>query len=329
VLSRPRNGSCRLSRSGFPVSLPIVRNYLARQLAISAAIQAVAVVAIGVLPMAAEAQAVGAGPSVSLSSDNPAQPSVRVSVRAPDAEQQPITAFPFGDPQSLAVGVPVRVQDALAPPPGWVFLQTADTLTAVNRRGTSSPLSETLKVGVAQGFAVNLGVTKNVGTANSGTAVSPSFQYVFFNNNRFDSPLPILSVEGNYVPPQGSGFRGGTYGFGLEATKAIGTTNTAPRVHFNLDWTKINDDRGIARSSTLSYAVGASWLLSDRASFVTDVTYGQTPAHHDDQFFGDAGVTYLLSKNLAVSAGLGVGKDRSDLAGRAFFAIIVAFDTQG
>ena len=232
---------------------------------------------------------------------------------------------PVGDPQALSVGVPVRIQDALVTPFGEAIFQTVGTNTYVDRRGSglSSPLSETLKLGVAPGLGLNLGIAQNFGdSGHSGVTVTPSFQYVF---NKSQGYIPGFSVEGAYTPRPGTGQSGGTWGFSAQATKNLGPTDQSPRLHFNVEWNKDNDQTNRLRPQTLGYGVGYSMLMSERAALVTDIFYSQTAARRDSQTFVDAGVSYILTPRLSLSGGGGVGVDRSTPAFRVFFSLSTSF----
>lgn len=230
-----------------------------------------------------------------------------------------------GDPQALSVGVPVRIQDALVTGFGEAIFQTVSASTYVDRRGNglSSPLSETIKVGVAPGLGINLGLSNNFGDAgHAGTTVTPSFQYVF---NKSHGHMPGFSVEGTYSPRPGTGLSGGTWGFSGQATKNLGLTDQSPRLHLNVEWNKINDESRRARPDALGYGVGLSTLLSDSTSLVGDIFYSQTAARHVSQTFVDLGVIHIVGPRLSLSTGGGVGFDRSTPAFRLFLSLSTLF----
>ena len=232
---------------------------------------------------------------------------------------------PVGDPQALSVGVPVRIQDALVTSFGEAIFQTVSINTYVDRHGNglSSPLSETVKLGVLPGLGINLGIAGNLGDAgHAGYVVTPSFQYVF---NKSRNYVPGLSVEGTYSPQPGTGLSGGTWGFSGQATEYLGSTEQSPRLHLNFEWNKINDESQRARPNTFGYGVGLSTLISDSTSLVGDVFYSQTSARHVSQTFFDLGVIHIVGPRLSLSAGGGVGLDRSTPAFRLFLSLSISF----
>ncbi|HEY0203279.1 MAG TPA: hypothetical protein VGC15_03905 [Acetobacteraceae bacterium] len=223
------------------------------------------------------------------------------------------------------MAVPVRIQDALVTSYGEVIFQTVSTNTYVGRRGNglSSPISETVKVGVAPGLGINLGIANDVGDAgHAGTTVTPSFQYVF---NKSQNYVPGFSVEGTYSPPPGTGLSGGTWGFSAQATESLGPTEQFPRLHFNIEWNKIDDQSLRARPQTLGYGIGLSTLLTDSTALVGDVFYSQTAARRVSQTFVDLGLNRIIGPRLSVSAGGGVGFDRSTPAFRVFLSLSTSF----
>lgn len=238
----------------------------------------------------------------------------------PGSPQTP-AARSVGDPQALSVGVPVRIQDALVTGYGEAIFQTVSASTYVGRRGNglSSPLSETVKLGVAPGLGVNLGIAGNLGDAgHAGVTVTPSFQYVFTQSHGY---VPGLSVEGTYTPPPGTGLSGGTWGFSGQLTKFLGTTERSPRLHLNVEWNKVNDGSNRARPTPLGYGIGLSTLVSDRTALVGDVFYSQTAARRDSQVFADLGVVHIVNPRLSLSTGAGVGLDKNTPSFRVFFSL--------
>ena len=224
---------------------------------------------------------------------------------------QPSAGRSVGDPQGLSVGVPVRIQDALVTPYGEAIFEAISSSIYVDRpgNGVSSPLLGIAKFGVAPGLGINLGIAKNLGDAgHAGTTVTPSFQYVFNESRGY---VPGLSVEGTYSPRPGTGLSGGTWGFSGQATKYLGPSRESPRLHLNIEWNRINDESRRARLETFGYGVGLSTRLSDRTALVGDVFYSQTATRRDSQTFVDLGLNYLVGPRLALSAGGGIGVDRS------------------
>ena len=245
--------------------------------------------------------------------------------------QEPGTPQPLrsgnttGDPQALSVGVPVRIQDALVTPFKEAIFQLISTDTYVGRHGNglSGPLLEIVKLGVAPGLGINLGITGNLGDAgHAGYIVTPSFQYVF---NKSHDYIPGFSFEGTYSPRPGTGLSGGIWGFSGQATENLGHTERSPRLHFNFEWNKINDESQRARPSTFGYGVGLSTLLSDATALVGDVFYSQTSARHVSQTFVDLGLAHIVSPRLSLSAGGGVGLDRNTPAFRLFLSLSTLF----
>ena len=249
----------------------------------------------------------------------------KASAQEPGSPKPQSGGNPVGDPQALSVGVPVRIQDALVTPFGEAIFQTVSTNTYVDRHGNglSSPLSETVKLGVLPGLGINLGISGNLGdTGHAGYAVTPSFQYVF---NRSRNYVPGFSVEGTYSPRPGTGLSGGTWGFSGQATESLGPTDQSPRLHLNVEWNKINDESQRARSGTFGYGIGLSTLLSDSTSVVGDVFYSETSTRHVSQTFADVGVIHAISPRLSLSAGAGAGIDRSTPAFRVFLSLSTSF----
>ena len=246
---------------------------------------------------------------------------------APGAPQSPGTAS-VDDPQGLSVGVPVRIQDALVTPYGETILETIIATTYVGRRGygTSSPVSETIKYGLAPGLGINLGIANDVGNIgfenHAGFTVTPSFQYVFNSNHDY---IPGVSVEGFYTPPPGTGLSGGAWGFSGQVTEFLGPSTRSPRLHVNVEYLKFNDQTRQARPEAINYGVGLSALLTDRTSIVGDVFYSQTAVRRESQTFLDVGFIHLLGPRLSVSAGVGAGFDRSTPGGRSFFSLATSF----
>ncbi len=233
-----------------------------------------------------------------------------------------------GDPQALSVGVPVRIQDALVTPYRETILEAISTTTYVDRRGygASSPVSGTIKYGAAPGLGINLGLASDVGAIgipnHAGLAVSPSFQYVFTASH---GHVPGLSVEGFYTPRPGTGLSGGLYGFSGQLTRFLGPSEQSPRLHFNVEYVKFNDQTRQSRPEAINYGLGLSTLLTNRTSIVGDIFYSQTAIRRDSQTFLDVGSIHLVGPRLSVSAGVGAGLDRSTPAGRAFFSLATSF----
>lgn len=232
---------------------------------------------------------------------------------------------PYGDPQALSVGVPVRIQDALVTPYGEAVFEAISTNTYVGRHGNGlfSPFSQTIKFGVAPGLGINLGVGENLGdTYHAGIDITPSFQYVF---NQSHDYIPGFSVEGTYSPRPGTGLSGGTWGLSGQATSNLGPTQRSPRLHLNIEWNKYNDESRQARPQGFGYGAGLSTPLSDRTALVGDVFYSQTFVRRDSQIFADLGMTYLVGSRLALSAGVGAGVDKSTPAFRVFLSLSTSF----
>ena len=242
----------------------------------------------------------------------------------PGSPQTP-AGLPMGDPQALSVGVPVRIQDALVTPYGEAVFEAIGTNTYVGRHGNGlfSPISQTIKFGVAPGLGINLGIGENLGdTYHAGAAVTPSFQYVFNGSHNY---VPGFSVEGVYSPRPGTGLSGGTWGLSGQATSNLGPTQRSPRLHLNIEWNKYNDESQQARPQAFGYGIGLSTLLSDRTSLVGDVFYSQTFVRRDSQTFADVGMIYLVGPRLALSAGAGAGVDKSTPAFRVFLSLSTSF----
>jgi len=246
---------------------------------------------------------------------------------APGAPQSP-SGTSVGDPQALSVGVPVRIQDALVTPYGETILETIVNTTYVSRKnyGVSSPISETVKYGLAPGLGINLGIANDIGNVgienHAGFTVTQSFQYVFTKSH---GDIPGLSVEGFYTPRPGTGLSGGVWGFSGQLTKFLGATEQSPRLHLNVEYQKFDDQTRAARPEAINYGVGLSALLADRTSIVGDVFYSQTAIRRESQTFLDVGFIHLLGPRLSVSAGVGAGFDRSTPAGRTFFSLATSF----
>lgn len=231
----------------------------------------------------------------------------------------------LGDPQALSVGVPVRIQDSLVTGYGEAIFQTVSASTYVGRHGNglSSPLSETVKLGVAPGMGINLGITGDLGDAgHAGATVTPSFQYVLTESH---GHVPGLSVEGTYTPRPGTGLSGGTWGVSGQLTKFLGPSEQSPRLHLNFEYNKLNDGSNRARPTPLGYGIGLSTLLSNRTALVGDVFYSQTAARRDSQIFADLGVAHIISPRLSVSTGAGVGLDKSTPSFRVFLSLSTSF----
>lgn len=231
------------------------------------------------------------------------------------------------DPQSTSTFVPVEVQDALVVRTGTLTLQGTGVFTRDEHNSRGSDLlnlTPTLKLGPVKGVQLDISVpyaTGNQSTASQGSSGIDGFY-------QFTDPTPTrpaLALQAGYQQPYGAGDKSAQYFARGLATQWLGSSDQAPRLHLNLDWTHVATPSSTGRRDTLEIGAALSTLITAHTALVVDVVHGAKSTAGQNQTIIDAGVNWELGDGWVLASGAGFGIAQQSPAFRVIFAFQKGF----
>lgn len=224
------------------------------------------------------------------------------------------------DPQSLAPNFPIQIEDAFVVPTG-VFQVQADDHFSRSAAGVELGSAEPVfKLGAAHHLQLDISPSYNWASRNSpgNGALTADALYQLNDNSKY---IPAFAVHGYVQTGYGPNPASTSFIVRGIATKSLGDSVTAPRLHLNLTWTDVTAPAPGQRASLYSFAVGYSRLLTPKLAVVTDLVDQQQPAKTRWETLADVGLVYQVSRDWSVSVGGGAGVAGHAADQRFFLAV--------
>lgn len=230
----------------------------------------------------------------------------------------------LADPQGVT---PVHLEEAVAVRPGTIELQAGSRYTLDRHNGAGKHLATfypQAKIGVVGGLELDLAAPYRIGSQSGGNAGNGSFAvlYDFDNQTRY---VPRLAARVSYLPSYGSGDDTQRYVVQGVATKWLGGTERAPRLHFNLVWNHLAQRSSTQRTDWMEVGVAYSQLVGERTAAVVGVTHGAKSSSGQNQTIADVGLRHEIGSSWLVSAGVGAGVGQESPAFRALLVLQKSF----
>ena len=226
------------------------------------------------------------------------------------------------DPQQIEEGEPVTLQDEVTNDPGELSVQYSGSYMRSHETDAKELLEQgaTFKLGLFKDVQVSLNPNYDSGRGderNSGDVLGD----VLFHINDQTRVLPALGFDLFYSTPFGAGHKSAEYIFRAIASRSLGASDTAPRLHLNVTDSHLTqpDERG--RKDQPQLAFGGSFLPTIEGAVVADVVYGASGERRGTETFLEIGYTRVLPHDWTCE--LGVGKQVAGAANavRVFFSI--------
>jgi hypothetical protein len=234
-----------------------------------------------------------------------------------------LAAPAFADPQSISTNVPIQVEDAYPTPYGVMTLQSDIRYTndSYNSRGATGIATEgVIKVGPLPGLQVDLSPSYNFGNQSNADSGYGSID-ALYQFNKSTTYIPAFAVHLYYEQPYGAGHLSQMYVIRAIATKNLGPSDGAPRIHINLTDYHLAQPSPTQRKDQLEAIVGVSALLTPDTAIVADVVHGAKPAAGHVETIADVGLRHQITKSWSISGGVGAGIEQQSPEFRVFFAL--------
>jgi hypothetical protein len=237
-----------------------------------------------------------------------------------------IVALPrlaHANPQDIEEGEPVTLEDAFTDPPGQLSLQYSGSYGLTKQRAASrTALLEqgpTFKLGAVSGVQVSLNPNYDTGTA-SGRNAGFLLGDVLVQLNRQTRLLPAMAVDVFYSAPFGAGRKSTATTVRAIASKYLGSSETAPRLHLNLTAYRLTQPDGGDRRNQLQLAFGGSAPVTGKDAIVADIVYGNAEQVRRSETFVELGYSRDLPEDWTFQIGVGRQVAGGANAVRVFFA---------
>ncbi len=224
------------------------------------------------------------------------------------------------DPQSLAPNFPIQIEDALVVPTGVFQVQADDHFSRASAGVESGTAEPVFKIGAAPHLQLDVSPSYNWASRNSPAngAFTVDALYQLNDNSKYIPAFAVHAyVQTGYGPnPASTSFivRG-------IATKYLGDSTSAPRLHLNVTWTDVTAPAVGQRPSVYAFAAGYSRLLTAKLALVTDLVDEEQPLKTRWETLADAGLVYQFSRDWSVSVGGGGGVAGHAADQRFFLAV--------
>ncbi len=226
------------------------------------------------------------------------------------------------DPQATSTYVPVQTQDALVVRTGSLTLQGTGVYTRdpINKKGADLlNMTPTIKLGPFKDVQLDVSVPYAVGnqsTADQGSAGVDAFY-------QFTDPTPThpaLAIQAGYQWPYGQGNKSNQYFVRGLLTQWLGSNDRAPRLHLNLNYTRLTTPAKGGRSDIPEIGVAYSQLLTDKTAMVLEVVHGAKSTNGQNQTYLVGGLKWDVSDAWSLGSGVGVGVGQQSPDFRVIFA---------
>lgn len=234
----------------------------------------------------------------------------------------------LADPQALSSFAPLQTQDALVVPPGSLTLQGTGVYTRdTNLQGRGSNLlnlTPTVKLGAYRGVQLDASVPYAVGSQSSAQQGSAGVDAYY----QFTDPtptFPALAVQAGYQWPYGSGVKSNQFFIRALATQWLGSSERAPRLHLNLEYTQVTNPVRTARRDVPAIGVAYSQLLTNKTALVLEIRHGANTSKNSNFTLLGTGILWEITDAWSASGGLNVGVGEKSPDYRVIFGLKRAF----
>jgi hypothetical protein len=226
------------------------------------------------------------------------------------------------DPQEIEDGEPVTLEDAFTDPAGQFSMQYSGAYARDRGYGAADGLEQgpTFKLGIVPGIQISVNpnyVSGSTEGRNAGFVLSD----VLVQLNRQTTLLPAFAIDVFYSLPFGAGQKSVATTVRGIASKFVGNSETAPRLHLNISDTYISEPSPGTRNNQLQVVFGGSFLISPRDAIVSDIDTGNADAHGQNETFLEVGYSRDLPRDWTFQIGVGAKAAGGAHAGRLYFAI--------
>jgi hypothetical protein len=227
----------------------------------------------------------------------------------------------LANPQSVQEGEPVEIEQAFATATGKLTLETSAEYTTISdgTKGTVWQVGPEIEYGVLNGLQMTFGPTYNLGARSEGNSGAAETHLLYQFNDQ-GPVVPALAADVSYATPYGAGEKSSQYAIRALASKWLGSSPNAPRIHLNLTFTSLGQPEPGTRRNQLQAAIGGSVMLGGQAALVADIVCGQTALRRQNETWIDIGYRRDLPRDWELS--LGVGRQVLPSSGaRVFFSL--------
>lgn len=226
------------------------------------------------------------------------------------------------NPQDIEEGEPVTLEDAFTDPAGQLSLQYSGAYGRTRQDGTQTLLEQgpTFKLGAMPGVQVSLNPNYDSGSVqgkNSGFVLGD----VLVQLNGQNRILPTFAADIFESVPFGAGHKSAGTVFRLIASKFLGASEDAPRLHVNFTDTRIVEPEPGGRRNQLVLAFGGSVLVAAHDAIVADLVTGAAEEAGRRQTFLEIGYSRDLPEDWTAQLGIGRQVAGTGQGVRVFFAI--------
>ena len=209
---------------------------------------------------------------------------------------------------NLERGLPLEIQDTAPTDTGKIQVQ-GSAMNEQSDAGDRLTLEPNIQWGVAENMHLSVRSPYYLGEESLRTGSGDIYAGMLYSFLAEGQWMPGAAVLGELVAPTGEGSDGLDTTLTLILSKQITKESSEDRVHVNVQWYHNSIASPGEREDRLTYVIGYSRKLSDKAVLVLDFVRRDEVQEGQASNLMEIGFLYQLSSKVVLGAGLGTGID--------------------